>query len=304
MDAMRIKLLGNPNAGRHDGHCALASFQEVVRGWGWHADSESVRLDQAAVAARRATQADYDLVVVAGGDGTLRAAAGGLLGTTVPMLPLPCGTANDLARSLGLPLDPFEALAIARSGRRATIDVGLVNGHLFLNMVALGISARVSLEVEARIKERWGTFAYLAKAMEKSLQSAAFPLRLVIDGRVEELWAYQVSIANGCSFGGGWRISDACSLQEGLLDVVVIEPMSAGQLVRNLLRPAGGLAGNLATRAYRTPACQIHTAQPIPVNVDGDPIVLESPLDFQVLVRALTLMVPSTSGTRRWPAAG
>lgn len=301
---MWVKLLGNPHSGRQDDTCALSTFRQIVTAWGWRADAEHVDLDQAATAAQRATQAGYDMVMVAGGDGTLREVARSMIDTGIPVLPLPCGTGNDLARSLGLPLDPYEALAIAYTGRPERIDVGLVNGRLFLNVVALGISAQVSQAIETDHKRRWGSLAYLAKAIEIGLRPAPMPLYLQIDHRTEDLWAYQVSIANGCSFGGGWRISDCCGLQDGLLDVVVIEPMTVWQVLQNLASPKGGLAGNLATRAYRTPACRIVTASPIAVNLDGDAAILSSPLDFQILAGALTVMVPATTAPTKRSQAG
>lgn len=300
---MWVKLLGNPHSGRQDETCALPTLRQIVTAWGWRADAEAVDLDQAATVAQRATKAGYDMVIVAGGDGTLREVAKGMVGTDVPLMPLPCGTGNDLARSLGMPLDPYEALTIARQGRPAQIDVGLVNGRLFLNVVALGISAQVSVSIETAQKRRWGSLAYLAKAVEMGLRPVPMPMRLQIDRHTEAVSAYQISIANGCSFGGGWRISDCCGLQDGLLDVVVIEPMSLWQVLQNLASPYGGLAGNLASRAYRVPACRIDVDRPILANVDGDAVLLSPPLDFQVAAGALTVMMPTASYFAKPPLA-
>lgn len=286
-------LLGNLKSGKQNGRCELETFQHELESWGWQVSAHAIDLRQVTNLTRQASNEHCDLVIVAGGDGTIRAAATGLLDSPVPMLILPCGTGNDLARSLGMPLDPHQALQLARTGVPVAIDVGEVNGIPFLNVVAIGVSARVCREIDTSVKRRWGPLAYVLKAMAFVMRPPLMPIRLTVDGIRQELWAYQVSIANGISFGGGWRVSDEASLCEQLLDVVVIGPMHLRTFLRKLFSPGGGLAGNLATSSWRVPTCRVDVGKDVPANMDGDAITLRSPLEFRVRPGALRVMVPA-----------
>jgi diacylglycerol kinase (ATP) len=99
---------------------------------------------------------DCDLVIVGGGDGTLNGAAPGLLEVSLPLGVLPLGTANDFARTIGLPLNPIEAAKVIVEGHLQPIDLGEVNGHLFFNVASIGFSAELARELSGEAKRRWG----------------------------------------------------------------------------------------------------------------------------------------------------
>jgi YegS/Rv2252/BmrU family lipid kinase len=237
-----------------------------------------------------------DVLVAMGGDGTIRRLLPFLAFQPCPLAILPCGTGNDLARSLGLPLDPAQALEIARSGIQRRIDLGRINGHLFVNVASLGISANISLTLSEDWKRRFGTVAYRMAVVREMWRRPPLRLTLFAKGRRHRLRAYQVSIANGVSFGGGWRIADDAALDDHALDIVVVGPMRLVDRWRRWQDKAeSSLAGMLASEHYRAPSCRIEAREALTVNLDGDPLVMTAPLRVTVLPGALTVIVPAAT---------
>ncbi|GMA78261.1 hypothetical protein GCM10025880_46780 [Methylorubrum aminovorans] len=106
-----------------------------------------------------------DLVILGGGDGTMNAAAPALVETKLPFGILPLGTANDLARSLGLPLEPEAAAGLIPTAPEKAIDLGWVNGHYYFNVASVGFSADLASELTADAKKAWGTVGYAIAAI-------------------------------------------------------------------------------------------------------------------------------------------
>ncbi|HEY9807063.1 MAG TPA: diacylglycerol kinase family protein, partial [Candidatus Obscuribacterales bacterium] len=115
-----------------------------------------------------------DLVIVGGGDGTLNAVTEGLVDTQLPLGVLPLGTANDLARTLGIPTDLNQACEIITQGNLQRIDLGWVNGKYFFNVASLGLSVQITQQLTTEVKRRWGVLAYLATAIGVIRQSRPF----------------------------------------------------------------------------------------------------------------------------------
>ena len=154
----RVLLVVNPRARRGTGPIAAArgvleqaqmTVTEAVPGEG-----ESI----ADIIRRNARNSD--LVVVGGGDGTLNAAAPALVETSLPFGVIPLGTANDFARTIGIPTDPRKAAELIAAGNLKWIDLGEVNGKLFFNVASIGFSAELAHELTVEAKRRWGTLGY------------------------------------------------------------------------------------------------------------------------------------------------
>src|SRR6476661_2047631 len=108
----------------------------------------------------RRYQNRVELVIIGGGDGTLNAAIEGLIDTKLPLGILPMGTANDLARTLGIPTDLSAACQVIASGKVRLIDLGWVNGQHFFNVASLGLSVEITQRLTKNVKQRWGVLAY------------------------------------------------------------------------------------------------------------------------------------------------
>jgi YegS/Rv2252/BmrU family lipid kinase len=164
-----------------------------------------------------------DLIVIGGGDGTVSTAVSQLLKLNRPFAVIPLGTANDFARTLGLPSDPLEAAKIALNGREHRIDVGLVNDRPYLNVASVGVASRVTELQSKELKRRWRVVAYAIGLMKAARNLQPFFVRLDLDGR--PAWSglvYQVSVGNGRFHGGGLVVADDAAIDDGKLDLYLI----------------------------------------------------------------------------------
>lgn len=290
---MRVMVLANPQAGHRGAGCSLERFLPTLEAWGWSVRAQPTRPGPELTAmAYEAAQMGLDAVLVAGGDGTLHHVANGLVGSRTALGILPCGTANDLARSLGLPLDPDSAMRVLRHATPRPIDLGSLNGHFFLNVASLGVAAEVSTTVTRAQKRRFGQWAYRWTVLKRLLSSRRMGLRLITPQGAERLEVYQLSIANGRTFGGGWRISQDAQLTDCLLDVVALEAMPPFTMLARALVHRGGMAETIATRSYRLPWCRIEVDAPVHLNLDGEAFTLLPPLEFRVVPHALNVLLP------------
>ena len=240
---------------------------------------------------RRATE--MDLVVVCGGDGTINAAARGIMAVGKPMGILPLGTANDLARTLGIPADPAGAADIIAAGTTRRIDVGDVNGHPFFNVASIGLSAELARSLTAETKRRWGRFGYAVAALRAL--AAARPFRATIrsaSGAEASVRTMQIAIGNGVHYGGGNVVDAAAAIDDGRLDLYSLEVASVWKLA--LMLPAFRNGRHGAWKEVRTERCtafDIETRRPRPVNTDGE-LVTFTPAHVRVIPDAIEVFAP------------
>jgi diacylglycerol kinase (ATP) len=123
-----------------------------------------------------------DCVVLGGGDGTLNAAAPGLIATGLPLGIVPLGTANDLARTLGIPLDPAEAARVIAAGRVRSIDLGEVNGRPFFNVASVGFGVDLTRALTRDSKRRWGALGYAVAGLRAVGRLRPFSAEIVENG--------------------------------------------------------------------------------------------------------------------------
>jgi YegS/Rv2252/BmrU family lipid kinase len=233
-----------------------------------------------------------DLVVVGGGDGTLNAAAEGVLKTGRPMGILPTGTANDLARTLDIPTDLDGAIQIIAAAKTRLIDMGSVNDKLFFNVASIGLSAELAQELTRDVKRRFGKLGYALAAIK--VLGQARPFRATISdasGSVRSL-TLQVAVGNGRFYGGGNIVASGAQIDDGTLDLYSLEFLQAWRLVVLLRSFRRGEHTEMSdVRALRGTHFEIRTRRPRPVNADGE-IVSVTPAIFRILPKALEVIVP------------
>lgn len=233
-----------------------------------------------------------DMVVLGGGDGTMNAAVPALLETGIPLGILPLGTANDLARTLGIPSSLDDACAVIAARHTRAIDVAYVNGRHFINDASLGLSVEVSRRAERASKRRWGVLSYAAQAFAALRSHGPFRAVIYCDGVRARVSAVQITVGNGRYYGGGLTISSDASIDDGMLDLCALAPMSIWRLLR--LGPfmwTGSHDGQEGVRIWRGREIRVETGRPMQVNTDGEHAT-RTPARFWVQPRALTVLVP------------
>lgn len=235
----------------------------------------------------------YDTIVIGGGDGTLNAAADALLDLGRPLGILPLGTANDLARTLGLPQDPAAAARVIAAGHTRQIDLGRVNDRWFFNAASVGLPVAIARAHDPELKRRLKVFAYVVATWRALKGMRRFGVRIDVDGHRVVTRAIQVTVGNGVHFGGGMTVRADAAIDDGLLDVFALEARS----LLDLLRLAPIVRFGLQDRAphvlaLRGREIRIETRRPRSVNTDGE-ITTKTPAVFSVMEKAITVHVPA-----------
>ena len=239
-----------------------------------------------------------DAVIVGGGDGTLNAAARGLMQTGLPLGILPLGTANDFARTLGIGAGLEQAVKIIADGQLRPVDLGEVNQHLFLNVCSIGFSAELARNLTAEAKKRWGIGGYALAALRLLRQSRPFSATLIHQGERTPIKTVQVSVGNGRFYGGGMTVEQRATPDDGLLDVYSLELQRSWQLIALLPALRRGTHGRWRNvRAFSTTELTIETRRPHYINADGE-IIGQTPAHFRLIAQALRVYAPSAGAVK------
>ena len=242
---------------------------------------------------------EVDAVVVGGGDGSVNSVLTALLRTGLPLGVLPLGTANDFARTLGLPVDVGSAVRVIVEGASRRVDVGRVNGQPFLNVASLGLSSDLAERLTMAGKRRWGRLSYAAAAMAVLAQARPFRAVIVAEGRGVRVRSYQIAVGNGRYYGGGLPVRHDASIADGRLDLYSLEFTAVWRLLLAGLAFRRGRQG--AWREVRDLRCtrfQVSTRRPRPVNLDGE-LLTSTPAHFDLLPQALAVFAPPAPRTPR-----
>jgi len=268
---------------------------EARRAAGWEL---AVRLTWEAGDAQRlvgeALAAGYRRLVAGGGDGTLRDVAQALADAQSPcsLVLLPLGTANDFARAAGVPLEPAAALDLLDVPARP-IDLGEVDGEVFLNMATGGFGSQVTANTSEDLKKVLGGVAYLFTGLSRFAElSAAYGELQGPDFHWHgELLA--LGIGNGRQAGGGHELCPQALADDGLIDVSILPaPQDLVGTLKNLL--AGGMAIDKLFVRTRLPWVEIKASRGLDINLDGEPLQGDR-LRFEVRPAALQVHLPAAS---------
>ena len=282
MEAREAVIIGNPKAGRNRGKDRLKSCAEILRSGGL--DVEVWPTERPQHATELADLAGTRLVVAAGGDGTVNEVVNGLK-TDATLGILPLGTANVLARELGLPLNPEAACERILAGKERRIDVGVAKDRKgrerrFTCMAGMGFDAHVVNEVTPRLKRYLKILAFPLAAVKVYLEGDLPPLHIF---RGDDKYVTQFAIvANGQYYGGDFRVSEEAALATGKLEVVLIDRV--GRLLRAdiLTRILARRPLNRSMRSFT--ARELRATSPgaqVPVQLDGE-VWGRLPMSFRI----------------------
>jgi len=236
-----------------------------------------------------------DLLIAAGGDGTVNEVVHGLMDLPEAARPslgiVPLGTANDFAIGCGIPADPAKALALSMKGEGAQIDVGKANDHWFINAASSGFGAEITATTSPDLKRLLGPAAYTMMGAILAINLHHYQGRLILPGREITGSSPVAIVGNGRQTGGGLQVAPRAYIDDGLLDVLVIRQISPTVLLaaaRELqqLPPDGEYISY-----WQTPWLEVHSEEEIPVNLDGEPLRF-STARYEAVPKAISLIVP------------
>lgn len=233
-----------------------------------------------------------DLVIVCGGDGSVSSAAMAVMESGLPMGIMPMGTANDLARTLEIPLDLVQAADTIVRGNTRLVDVGTVNGHAFFNVASIGLSTKLAQGLDPDLKKRFGRLGYAVAASKVLAKASHFHARIVEKGEAIDVKTYQIAVGNGRHYGGGNVVEETAAIDDGHLDLYSLEMANVWKLA--LMLPSFRSGRHGAWNEVRTARCiefDIETDKPMPVNTDGE-IVTSTPAHFKVHPKAISVFTP------------
>lgn len=292
---MKTRVILNPNAGSADAADRLHQAVDADPG------AEVISTQEAGHGYELAAEAvtkGVDLVIAAGGDGTVNEVMNGLAGhfDAVDFGIVPLGTGNDLARTLALPEDPGEAFETARYGIRRPIDLIRVVSEgdttYAANVCGGGFTGDLDEAMTDDLKKTWGPFAYLvgtAKALPDMTEYETFITW--DDGEPERVAALNIVVANGRMAAGGRPAAPRANPEDGLLDVVVVRECSAADLTA---LAAQALAGDYLDSEHilyrRVHRLRVESRPGMLFNVDGE-LHTQEPVTFEALPGALRVAV-------------
>jgi diacylglycerol kinase (ATP) len=268
----RYKIIANPAAGRGHSVAQLSRVAEAFKKRNAAFDLElTTGPGQAAEIARRSL-ANFDVIVAAGGDGTVNDILPGMVRTGKPLGIIPTGSGNDLIKSLGIPKDIEQAVGTVLAGRTRIIDAGKINGRYFANGAGIGFDAAVNRETYRTDRPGRGLRRYLCALVGMLGRFDPAPVRISFNGTTIEQEIFLMTIGNGAIVGGGFKLTPRAQIDDGLLDVTIVRPLRVPVLLWHLPKVFLGTidrAGKCA-RLERTQRLRVECPVPLPVHVDGE----------------------------------
>ncbi|MBE7161205.1 MAG: diacylglycerol kinase [Williamsia herbipolensis] len=293
-----VVALVNPRSRHGAGAATAQAAVAALRARGLGVDVRSgTDADDARRVAAAAIADGPDAVVVIGGDGTIAGVLEAAVGSAVRVGIMPAGTGNDHARALGIPVGDVDAAAdIVTAGHSRAVDLGRVQAGdrsmVFGTVAAIGLDAAVT---ERAVAMRWpqGQARYPLAAIAEIARLTPHCTRITVDGEVHELEAILVAVGNTPSYGGGMRICPDARIDDGRLDVTVVEHTSRGRLLR--LFPTiyrGTHVRHHGVHTFSATTVTVESTDGLPASADGE-VFGVTPVTVEALPAAVQFLVPA-----------
>ncbi|MCX6383035.1 MAG: diacylglycerol kinase family lipid kinase [Actinobacteria bacterium] len=260
---------------------------------------ESIKLDikftkhpKHAMELAKGAKNKYDMVIVAGGDGTVNEVINGISDSKITLAIIPFGSTNVLALELGIPFNAKEASELIAHGKRLKIDLGYAKtneeARYFSMMVEVGFAPKLIKGINLKVKKRWGKLAYLLSGIRQLLTYEWYNIH--VEHKSHSV-GYFVIVSNSKDYAGEYQIADKASTTDGLLDLVVINRKSWWKIIKFISSLSSGKSNTyLRGEYYQIKEAHIYSRHKMLVQVDGE-LIGTAPVDVKVVPKALTVMV-------------
>ncbi len=289
----KIRFIVNPISGTHDKRAVVEMIDEVLdpQRYSWDV-VYTERAGHAVELAAKAVAEKVDTVVAIGGDGTVNEVGRSLVDTPTALAIIPLGSGNGLARHLHIPMDVRRALEVINDGRVDEIDYGRLNDVCFFCTCGVGFDAFVSMKfAEAG---RRGLITYLEKTLQESLTYKPETYELETEDGTYKYEAFLIACGNASQYGNNAYIAPQATLNDGLLDVTVLEPftvLEVPSLAYQLFNKK--IDQNSRIKTFRCRSLVIRRSSPGVVHYDGDPIQADRDISIRIVSRGLHVVVPT-----------
>lgn len=239
----------------------------------------------------REYQRENGVIIIAGGDGTLSSALEAAYSCDRTLAILPMGTANDFARSIGIPLDLVEAAQVILNGKRECVNLGKVNDKYFINVAHVGLGVDVTHQLTSEKKDHLGVFAYLGAFMKAIKLNRSFNVRIKADNEDMSVRAIHLAVGNGRFYGGGNVVDKESTVLDGQLNLFCIKAQHRWQLLllgRSLRK--GTYRNKDRILSKKAQKFSIHTSTPREIEADGESKT-KTPADVEVIAKAIKVIV-------------
>ncbi len=295
METKKARIIYNPTSGREAVKRALPDILIKLEEAGYEASAHATKCEGDAInAARKAAERGYDLVVAAGGDGTINEVINGL--AEMPERPklgiIPVGTTNDFARAIHVPRSIDKACDILVEGHTMPLDIGKVNDKYFMNIAGGGRITELSYEVPSKLKTVLGQLAYYLKGIEMLPSLRPTRVSIEYDGKMYDGEVMLFLVSNTNSVGGFEKLAPDASYYDGMFDLLILKKINLADFVRIASQALRGDhlkdQNIIYTKANRI---KVKTDDKIQLNLDGEYGGL-APAEFVNLYHHLEVIVP------------
>ena len=287
---LKMMVIANPLAGSRGARWRGLDPEKVLRPLFPGAELYFTKGEgDATLAARQAAQDGYDLVVAAGGDGTVNEVANGLALSETQMGLFPLGTENVLAKERHIPKNFEKAAALILRTKPRLMDLGKIADRYFVCFAGIGFDAHVVEKVRPGMKARLGSVAYMVTAVEHFFKynETRRHFRIEIDDEVIEAESWQILMGNIQTYGGGLRATPRASMHDGLLDMVILPRTDLPGMLHQVAAAATGAHLKIANvRYYQGRRFRFECSEPVSYQIDGD-LGGQAPLEVELIPKAL-----------------
>jgi len=257
-------------------------------------DIEFTKYPKHATKLSEAAKDIYDLIIAAGGDGTINEVINGMANSKATLVIIPFGSTNVLASELGVPSDPKMAAELITMGKKIKMDLGYAKtskeSRYFSMMLSVGPFAQVIKDTTPEFKKRWGRFAYPFRLIKLLFRYKWH--KIYVKHKVESA-GYFVIMANIKYYGGEYEIADKANIRDGLLDLVIINRRNPWDIIELIFSIASGKLNKFKRKEYyQTKEADIYSHYNMQIQVDGEVLGM-APVRVEIIPKALNVIVAS-----------